>query len=142
MSMEYYAFVPRDALPTRAEWQDAITRLGFPILLDPGFDPGAASGFCRMSVDGKNAGCEIDTDLDSVAELAEACPTLDGKALEGAAVISFRFGGDMLAGACAFATAAALVQHHHAVFYDPQEDAVIKDAGELVSTAREFLSQQ
>lgn len=140
--MEYYAFVPRDALPTRAEWQDAITRLGFPILLDPGFDPEAASEFCRMSVDGKNAGCEIDTDLDSVAELAEAYLILDGKALEGAAVISFRFGGDMMAGACAFATAAALVQHHRAVFYDPQEDSIIKDAGTLVSTAREFLSQQ
>lgn len=140
--MECYAFVPRDALPARAEWQDAITRLGFPILLDPGFDPEGASGFCRMSVDGKNAGCEIDADLDSVAELAEAYPTLNGKALDGTAVISFRFGGDMLAGGCAFAAAAALVQHHRAVFYDPQEDAVTRDAGELASTAREFLSQQ
>lgn len=98
MSMEYYAFVPRDALPTRAEWQDAIARLDFPILLDPGFDPKAARGFCRMSVEGKNAGCEIDADLDNVAELAEAYPALDGKALDGAAIISFRFGSDMLAG--------------------------------------------
>ncbi len=142
MSMEYYAFVPQDALPTRAEWQEAITHLGFPILLGSGLDPKAARGFCRMSVEGKNAGCEIDAGLDNVAELAEAYPALDGKALDGAVVISFRFGGDMLAGGCAFAAAAALVQHHHAVFYDPQEDAVIKDAGDLAATAREFLSQQ
>lgn len=140
MSMEFYAFLPAEDLPDRAAWQAAGEEIGFTLVFDPGFEPEGARGFCPITLDDHVSGCEIDYNLEDSEELKDAYPALSKANIEGHDVLAYRVGADMGALACVLATAAALIASHGAVFYDPQEDRIIRDAHELADEAKAVLA--
>src|SRR5260370_31033839 len=141
MSLEYYAFLANDSIPTRDAWQSAIDALSVPIVFGSAFIPARASGFSPMEIDGNAAGCEIDINMEQIDSLLEAHEVLHGRIPTNPSIFSFRFGGSSNEAACAFAAAAALVQAFGAIFYDPQEDMLFDRPDELLILARELMRQ-
>jgi len=70
---EPYAFLARDRVPSRDQWQDAIQRAGFDFVLDPKLVPFEDSGFAPCKLHGRDAGFEIyyEDDAEVLAEFEE-----------------------------------------------------------------------
>ncbi len=119
MSNELHVFLAGE-FPTRAAWQSAIDKLGFPFQLDPDLDLEKDSGFSPSLLRGKDSGFEIC--FEEAAELLQTYPNIKGKIEGREKVISFRWGGDLNECACVMAAAAGLVECCQALVYFPQDD--------------------
>ena len=91
--LEQHAFLRKGSVPSGADWQAAIDRLGLAFQLDPTLTPFEDSGFLPCSLAGKETGFEIyyepaESLLASYPQLREGIGDRDY-------AISFRWGGDM-----------------------------------------------
>ncbi len=120
MSLELHVFMNANKLPTRQQWQSAITEMGFPLQLDPELDLTDQSGFSPCTLNGKSTGCEIS--LDSPDDILPAYPSMRERAQGTDRVVTFCWGGDSAECACALAAAAALVKRSDGIAYNPQDD--------------------
>ena len=96
MSSEQYAFIHKNAVPTREEWQSAIDAAGFDLQLDPELRPFEDSGFSPCRLFGSGTGFEIyyDGSRETIDEFSEIS---DGRDF----CISFRWGASFAEGAAA-----------------------------------------
>jgi len=138
MSLELHAFITAANPPSRAEWQAAIERLGYPLTLDPGLDLPNDSGFSPCRLEGNDSGFELY--VDSAQEMAESYPQIKPRIGDCRWCISFRWGGNLQECACAFAAAAGLIGCSGAIVYDPQDDTWC-DAAHLRREFDSCLSQ-
>jgi len=93
MSMEQYAFLPREKVPAAADWQASMTDLGFDLQLDPELTPYASSGFVPCKLGDSDAGFEIY--FGSAEELLTEYPHCREQVAPRDYAISFRWSGDM-----------------------------------------------
>jgi hypothetical protein len=136
MSLEQHAFLTRGSVPSRADWQAAIVRLGFDLQIYPGLKPFEDSGFLPCKLGAKDSGFEIY--YDPADELLTAYPQMKEKVGHRDYCISFRWGGDMAECACVLIASAALAKSFDAVVYYPDDD-LIYSLDALVSDAKEAL---
>lgn len=78
MANEQYAFLRKQDVPTRQQWQSAITECGFDFQLDPDLQPFEDAGFCPCKLARSESGFEIYYDgspelLSEFAGIAQGC---------------------------------------------------------------------
>ena len=117
MANEQYAFLSRENVPTREEWQSAIEESGFDFRLDPNLTPFEDSGFLPCKLSGADAGFEIYYDgskelLEGFADVAQGRDFC----------ILFRWGGSMVEYASAMVASYALAKTFGAIVsYEGEE---------------------
>jgi hypothetical protein len=94
--------------------------LGLPVVLDDTLALPHTTGYRPCRIRGEESGFELF--VDTGAALLAHYPGLKGRVTPTAKIISFRWGGDLLEGACAMAAAAALLQQWQAIVYYPEDD--------------------
>ena len=112
----------------------ALAKLGLPWRFEVSSDPAAAKGFCPMRAGKVVSGVEI---LNDTLDALPGHPSIDGPHR----VIAFRWGGDMLECACAFAAAAALADAGGAAIHDPSEHPTLIDPPGLLATAAKVAAE-
>jgi len=138
MSLEQHAFLARDSVPSVADWQAAITELGFDLEIYPELKPFEHSGGVPCKLGSIESGFEIY--YEPADELLTTYPHAKEPAAHRDYAISFRYFGDLADLASVLIAAAALAKSFHAVVYDPQDD-VTYTVGDLVGEARQALAQ-
>ena len=134
MSMELIAVLPGPDTPNQRQWQMALDKLGLPWRFEVSSDPAAAKGFCPMRAGKVVSGVEI---LNDTLDALPGHPLIDGPHR----VIAFRWGGDTLECACAFAAAAALAETCGAAIHDPSEHPTLIASPGLLATAAKVTAQ-
>jgi hypothetical protein len=110
MANEQFAFVKSSSVPTRDQWQQAIDRAGFDLLLNPDLEPRENVGFVPCKLNGRESGVEMY--FDDSTEFMEAFKTFAG---DRDCCISFRWGGSLQECACAMIASFALAVEFNAV---------------------------
>jgi hypothetical protein len=123
MSMELHVFVDDSRMPTRDQWQQAITDVGVPAVLYPELDLRRDRGFSPTTYNQRNSGFELY--LDNSAACIEVYPQIAEQVGARGKCISFRFGGDIVEAATAISCAAALAWVADGVYYDPESDRLL-----------------
>ena len=106
MSMEIEAFFNSSTEVTASSWQDEITRLGFPLVIDPGLDIDRVAGFQPAVFRDEKTGFEC---YRSSGDQSAGRAALRQEVSDRDACITFRWGGDLKEMAAAIGAAAALV---------------------------------
>jgi hypothetical protein len=138
MSLEQYAFLKRDDVPTVSEWQSAIDEIGFDFKLDPELKPHEDSGFLPCILEGKESGFEIY--YETANETLKIFPQLKDKIESRDYVISFRWGGDMAECASVLIASIALSKFFNAIIYYANDD-MFYTTEELITEANVALSE-
>lgn len=112
----------------------AFAKLDLPWRFEIFSDPAAAKGFCPMRAGKVVSGVEI---LNDTLDALPGYPLIDGPYR----VIAFRWGGDMLECACAFAAATALAETCGAAIHDPSEHPTLIDPPGLLATAAKMTAE-
>jgi hypothetical protein len=137
MANEQYAFIDKDDVPMRVDWQAAIDESGFDFQLDPELKPFESSGFSPCKLLGKEAGFEIYYE-DSPEFLADFADIANGKNC----CITFRWGGSMIECASVMISSYALAKRFGAIVSyegeDPSDDmeALLAETKGAVEFAR------
>lgn len=123
MSMELYV-----ALPTRDPITvETLVESGRQVGLDLAFDPDVvfeeARGFQPGALGGERTGVEIDF-FEPAAD-PELTELFDGTLSHVERIVAFRWGSDHLECAFAMAVAAALVNRHQGVCFEPEEGVLL-----------------
>ena len=106
MSMEIEAFFNSSTEVTASSWQDEITRLGFPLVIDPGLDIDRVAGFQPAVFRDEKTGFEC---YRSSGDQSAGRAALRQEVSDRDACITFRWGGDLKEMAAAIGAAALLV---------------------------------
>lgn len=119
MSNSLFAFLRKEDIPDRAQWQEAIDASGYRCTLDPSLHPFEDSGFLPCQLHGQDAGFEI---YYATAEEAvgEAWRTLAPEHADHC--VTFCWGGSMAEGASASIAAYALAARFGATVSYEGED--------------------
>jgi hypothetical protein len=116
MSYDLNVYLSRERMPTPEDWRSAITRAGFPALLDTEFDIDGFSGFLPCPVNGETSGFEYyPLNLMEDAEDPEAPVEFDFS-------IMFSIGTGRLERISALAAASVLASLTGGRLEDPQSD--------------------
>lgn len=121
MANEQFAFLLKENVPTREEWQAAINDCGFSFQLDPELKVFEHCGFLPCILEGEEAGVEVyyDGSPDLLEEFSDIAPGQDY-------CISFRWGGSMMACASAMILSYTLAARFGAIVSyegeEPNED--------------------
>lgn len=107
MANEQFAFLSKEKVPSREDWQKAIDASGFDFQLHPELDPARDAGFVPCTLSGIDAGCEMYFD-DSVSAFGELAAGRD-------CCISFRWGGSMRECASAMIASYVLAKEFSAI---------------------------
>ena len=138
MSMEIHIFMRNSQVPSRDAWQQAIERLGFPLIIEPSLDLRKDSAYWPMDYKDEPTGVEVY--LDDAADILSNCPPhVVSKVDDRDKCVSFRFGSDMTEGTVAMLAAAALAKLTDGVYLD--EDYTLYNAEEVVEVARKDLEE-
>jgi hypothetical protein len=135
MSLELHVFLRKSDIPSRDQWQKAIDGLSLPIVLDKDLNAVTNSGFLPVAVNGVESGFELYHD--DPVELISSYTDLHANVGNRNAVMTFRWGGDLLEGGSALGAAAAIVRAFSAIAYNPQDGIIYTEAGQLVSEAQQ-----
>jgi hypothetical protein len=138
MSLEQHAFIAREKVPSVAEWQAAISELGFDLQLYPELKPFEHSGGAPCKLGSLESGFEIY--YDRAEELFDTYPHAREPAAHRDYAISLRYFGDTVEFACVCIALAALAKSFDVVLYDPQEDMVYT-FDDIMSDARQALAE-
>lgn len=131
MSVDLFVFLSESSLPTTAQWQDALDRLGVDMRLDGSIDAADHSGFWPAQCGSRRVGFEFYTG--PVAERFGAQPPdgLGGRDF----VANFVTHSDLQELRCAMLAAAALATETGGVVLDPQSGALM-DGSTLLMEAQ------
>ena len=123
MSVTLYVSCKKSSLPTRDQWQAAITKAGFDLVLNP-FEWKSQSGFLGAKYKGEKSGFEcMAEDAKPVAkQLGMKLP--DGNDV----VVSFVFGSDVTESHAATAASAVLAQCAQGAYFDEYSDELLDGA--------------
>jgi len=138
LSLEQHAFLMKGTVPSRTDWQAAITEIGFDMQIDPELKPFEAFGFLPCKLEGRDSGFEIYYDPSD--ELLTAYPQLKENTGLRDYSISFRWGGDMAECACVLIASAALAKSFGALVYYP-DDNLLYSYDDLVREAKQALEE-
>lgn len=110
MANEQFAFIKKDTLPNRNDWQSAIESCGFDFVLNSEFNPVSDSGFLPCKLNGKDAGVELyfDDSEETLGQFLELAGDND-------CCILFRWGGSMAECATAMIMSYALAKSYNAI---------------------------
>jgi hypothetical protein len=137
MSIELHIFMQDSRVPTRVVWQQAIERIGFPVLLDSNLDVREHRGFCPATFRGQSAGFEFH--LEPATETMSAYPQIAPRVGNREKCAIFRWGGNLLEMGSALAAAACLTEVTDGVYFYP-EDELVYGAAEAVEATRRDLN--
>lgn len=133
MSVDFFVYLSREAMPTPKEWARALVERGFPAELDEDFDVDDFSGFLPCSFDGVEAGFEY---------TSGSPEALDELELPGDCDFQVTFSTDSEARdlASSVVCAAVLCALSGGVLVDPRADLAVT-AEDAVPWARERLEE-
>lgn len=131
MSVDLYVFLSESSLPTTAQWQEAIDRLGVDVLLDGSIDTADHSGFWPTQCGPRALGFEFSTGRVSDSFGAQPPDGLGGRDF----VASFVTRSDLQELRCAMLAAAALATETGGVVLYPQSGALM-DGSALLTEAQ------
>ena len=143
MSIQQYAFLNKDKVPSRDAWQESIDKCGFDFQLYPNLKPFENSGFLPCKFMGDDGGFEIyyfpTSDLPdkfkNIANGRDFC-------------ISFRFGSSVVEGASAMIASYALAKYFDAVISSEGEappenlDALLMETNEFIELVKKKSFQK
>jgi hypothetical protein len=138
MSLEIHIFLPSSALPSRDAWQSEIERLGFPTVLEQGFNPLVDRGFCPCLFKGKPGGFEFLYGKSS--ELLNVYPGLTEKIDRCDEVASFIWPSDSQDLGVSITASAALASLTGGFYFYP-DDEIFLSASESIEQTRKDLAQ-
>ena len=135
MANEQYAFLQKSKVPTRDQWQTAITACGFDFQLDPELKPFEDSGFLPCTLFGGDAGFEIYYDDSPELHFTDVAQGRDY-------CISFRWGGSMIECASVMIASYALAKCFDAIVsYEGEEpselEALLEETKECIEAAKQ-----
>jgi hypothetical protein len=136
MSIELYAFLTKNNVPSQIEWQKSIDKFGFDFKIDPELKPFVDSGFSPCKLSGEVSGFEIyyETSKSITNDYPEILEMLD----ERDCCISFRFGGDVKELISSLIASASLIKSFDALVYDPSEN-VFYQADDIIEEVHQLL---
>lgn len=137
MSLEQFALIKKDDVPSREIWQKYIDALGFDFQLDPELKPFEDSGYLPCILNGNESGFEIY--YEAAAEIIGQFAELKSRIGDRDFSISFRWGGDMAELASVVIASAALV--HCANAFVLFEDGTVYELDGLIKDARNALEE-
>ncbi|ESS67405.1 hypothetical protein MGMO_167c00260 [Methyloglobulus morosus KoM1] len=126
------AYLKHEQVPTRMALQDAIKNLRFKLILDDSYTPFECTGYIPCTLDGEDAGVEInfgETDFSALA------PTVKAAIGDRDTTINIRSGADPREIVSAAIIAATLANSFEALIQNQGEDA-LENAEELLISAR------
>lgn len=138
MSLEQYAFINKTKVPSREQWQEAIDRSGYRLILDPELKPFEDSGFVPCKLNEQESGFEIY--YEEIGEYLHAFPHLREEIGKRNYTISFRWGADMAECACVLIASLALTNSFEAVIYYPDDD-MIYNGQEIINEIEACLKE-
>jgi hypothetical protein len=127
MSMELY-LATTSALPSAGQIGARSTQEGIPLLVQT-IDWSTQSGFLPMTINGRDAGVEVESMSPQDSE--EVLAAFGVPATPSTRIVAFRWGGDLTECGCALAAAASIASLTHGDILDPE-------AGEKMSVAQAF----
>ena len=138
MSLEIHIFLPSSALPSRDAWQSEIERLGFPTVLEQGFNPLVDRGFRPCLFKGKPGGFEFlygrsSEVLNTYSSFTEKIGRCDGAA-------SFIWHSDLQDLGVSITASAALASLTGGFYFYPDDD-IFLSASESIEQTRKDLAQ-
>jgi hypothetical protein len=137
MSVDLIVYLQRSAMPSPANWQQAIRDAGFPVELDQGFDPDTFSGFLPCTIRGIESGFEYfagplsDDDRAAVG----APPGSDFS-------VTLVTHSDLRELACSVAAAGALTRRSGGILVDPQSQESFPAAVVLAWATQQFTNAE
>jgi hypothetical protein len=138
MSVELHVFFPYSKMPTVQQWQNAVYSNEFDLKLPTLSSIQEHSGFLLIDYQENSTGFEFDVsdpfDTVNAYDIAQIVP------YSNYVVANFRWGGDLLACATAFATASLLAIITEGIVFDPQEGDIF-DTKEALEEARQMFKQ-
>jgi hypothetical protein len=137
MAIELHVFIESDKVPTHANWQQAITDMGFPAGIQGPFNPRKDAGFRPATYEGQSTGFEFY--LESAEQIAAAYPRVCRTLGNRNACATFRWGGDVNEMSAALAAAAALTELADGIYYYP-DDEILYTADEAVRAIKKDLN--
>ena len=139
MANEQYAFIHKDKVPSRAQWQAAVSASGFDLQIDPDLQVFEHSGFMPCKLLGQDSG--VETYYSPANEIFDDPAAIEGLAGGRDYCISFRWGSSFREAACAMILSYALAGSFGAVVSyeggEPYQDlaALRKDTDEIIKEA-------
>jgi hypothetical protein len=139
MANEQYAFIHKNKVPSRAQWQEAVDAAGFDLQIYPELQAFEHSGFMPCKLLGKDSG--VETYYSPAGEIFEDPAAIEELAVDRDYCISFRWGGSFREAACAMILSYALARVFGAVVSyegeEPYQDlaALQKDTDEILKEA-------
>ncbi|HMN41235.1 MAG TPA: hypothetical protein PKE29_10345 [Phycisphaerales bacterium] len=133
MSATLYVSCKKSSLPTRAQWQAAIKKAGFDLVLGD-FDWATQSGYLNAKYKGAKSGFEC-----MVEDAKPVAKQLGVKLPEGNdVVVSFVFGSDVAESHAATAASAALAECVGGAYFDEYSDELL-DGATAVNIAQDSI---
>jgi hypothetical protein len=129
MSVDLYVAIRANLAPNVGALRAAIAALGLSLTLPDDFDLAAARGFQPMTWNGEETGAELFPGTPDAFDAEDIWPGFANDAPGRDGFVQLTFGGDPMEGAAATAFALALVKAADGVLYDPQDGAVLDEAG-------------
>ncbi|MCL6592052.1 MAG: hypothetical protein K6U80_19150 [Firmicutes bacterium] len=123
MSLTQHAFLKRNEVPSRNEWQENIVKLGFNMSLDPELKPFEDSGFIPCKFNSLDSGFEIN--YEEINNVIENYPHLKNKVENKDYCITFNWGGDLSECACVLIASLAIKEMCDAIIYYPDDDMLL-----------------
>lgn len=133
MSVDLTVYMAREAMPTPADWAQAIIDSGFPAELDADFDIDTFSGFLPCRYAGSDAGFEYSSGPIELVDDLDLPSEFDFS-------VTFATHSNMRELASSVTCAAILCTVSRGILVDPQADVAVP-ADDAISWARELLEE-
>ena len=139
MANEQHAFIHKDKVPSKVQWQEAVNASGFDLQIYPDLQVFEHSGFMPCKLLGKDSG--VETYYSPANEIFDDPAVIKELAGDRDYCISFRWGGSFREAACAMILSYALAGSFGAVVSyegeEPYQDlaALRKDTDDIIKEA-------
>ena len=128
MSVDLLVYLERERMPSPSDWQAAIARANFPLVLDQDFDPFKFSGFLPCAYGETSSGFEY--------YAGPVNEVLDGRTYNFSVTLAVRTGAKEMQ--AAFAAASSLCFSSGGVLVDPQSGEEIS-ASAVIDWSRSMI---